>query len=124
MKSLVLALALMVSTSSFARQYIQCSIPEYDSTDVMVVNLQTETTGTLFLSSGMQNPDDERVLVDIQFEKIENGDHVFKVVHEEAEGRVFIPSFAIGKSVDKVEVDLNFIGYSFTYSCFARIYND
>jgi hypothetical protein len=72
MKFLILALALTFSSTSFARQYIQCSELDINSTEVMVVNLPTEKGGTLFLSSGMQNPEDERLLVDIQLEKIEN----------------------------------------------------
>jgi len=69
MKTFILALALSLSTSAFARQYIQCSVLN-NSTDVAVVNLQTINDGTLFLSSGMQNSEDERILVKIEFDKI------------------------------------------------------
>lgn len=124
MKAALIALSLLASTSVFARQYIQCSIADTHSTDVMVVNLQTEEGGTLFLSSGMQNPEDERVLVKIEFDRIEKNKHFFKVVGEVGKGEVAVPSNVIGKSSDFFMVDLSFAEYSFEYSCFARIYND
>lgn len=123
MKFLILALALSLSTSAFARQYIQCSVMG-DSTDVAVVNLQTEKGGTLFLSSGMQNPEDERILVNIEFDKVVGKNHVFKVVNENGEGHVTVPSAVIGKSSDFLIVDLYFSSYHYEYSCFSRIYND
>lgn len=123
MKFLILALTLILSTSAFARQYIQCSVLG-DSTDVAVVNLQTEKGGTLFLSSGMQNPEDERILVKIEFDKIEGKNHIFKVVNENGAGKVLVPSSVIGKSSDYVVVELSFADVSFDYACFSRIYND
>lgn len=123
MKTLILALALSLSTSAFARQYIQCSVMG-DSTDVAVVNLTTEKGGTLFLSSGMQNPEDERILVNIEFEAVEGKNHVYKVVNENGAGHVAVPSSAIGKSSNDVVIDLVFAGYNIQYSCFSRIYND
>jgi hypothetical protein len=57
-------------------------------------------------------------------EKIENGEHVYKVINEGGEGKVAIPSSVIGARSDFFKVDLIFAGYTFTYSCFARIYND
>ena len=122
MKYFVLAFVLLLSTSAFARQYIQCSM--VDTSDVMVVNLQTSKGGTLFLSSGMQNPEDERILVNIEFDKIHNSHHVFKVVGEVGEGSVAIPSRVLGKSSDSFLVDLMFADYNISYSCFSRIYND
>jgi len=123
MKNLVLALVLSLSTSAYARQYIQCSIIG-DSTDVAVINLQTENGGTLFLSSGMQNPEDERILVKIEFDKTENKNHIYKVVNENGEGEVALPSEMIGKSSNSLNVDVLFAGFSYQYNCFSRIYND
>jgi hypothetical protein len=119
---LVALLVFAFSTSAFARQYIQCST--MGSSDVMVVNLQTEEGGTLFISSGMENPEDERTLVKIQFDKLENGKHFYRVINENNTGSVAIPSELIGKSANSLFVDLIFSGYSFQFSCFSRIYND
>ena len=123
MRTLILALALSLSTSAFARQYIQCSVMS-DSTDVAVVNLTTEMGGTLFLSSGMQNPEDERILVNIEFEKNEGQNHIYKVVNENGQGQVAVPSNVIGKSSNSFIVELTFAEFNFDYSCFSRIYND
>ena len=123
MKTIILALVLSLSTSAFARQYIQCSTSG-DTSDVAVVNLTTVNSGTLFISSGMQNPDDERLLVNIALEQTENGKHVYKVVDEQGEGFVSVPSSVIGKSANSFSVDLTFAEYSFSYGCFSRIYND
>ena len=123
MKTLFFLFALSLSTSVFARQYIQCAVVG-ESTDVAVVNLQTEDGGTLFLSSGMQNPEDERILVNIKFQMIEGTNHIYKVINENGEGSIAIPSSAIGKSRNDLMIDLVFSGLKFQYSCFSRIYND
>jgi hypothetical protein len=123
MKTLFFLLALSLSPSVFARQYIQCAVVG-ESTDVAVVNLQTEDGGTLFLSSGMQNPEDERILVNIKFQMIEGTNHIYKVINENGEGSIAIPSSAIGKSRNDLMIDLVFSGLTFQYSCFSRIYND
>lgn len=123
MKSLFLVLALSLSSTAFARQYIQCNILG-NSTDVAVVNLATPTTGTLFLSSGMQNPEDERVLLKIAFDKIEKNHHIYKVVSEYGAGSVSVPSDMIGKSTNSMVVDISFVGVGSAYGCFSRIYND
>ncbi len=123
MKTLFFLLALSLSTSVLARQYIQCAVVG-ESTDVAVVNLQTEDGGTLFLSSGMQNPEDERILVNIKFQMIEGTNHIYKVINENGEGSIAIPSSAIGKSRNDLMIDLVFSGLTFQYSCFSRIYND
>lgn len=122
MKYVIVAIALAFSVPAFARQYFQCSTLEAGYSDVMVVNLTTPEKGTLFISSGMENPESERTLVKIKLDKIENGQHYYKVI--EGKGHVSVPSSVIGKSVNSVNLDLAFNGYRFTFSCFARIYND
>ncbi len=123
MKYFVLALALLANSSAWARQYIQCSILG-ETTDVAVVNLETNKTGTLFLSSGMQNPEDERILLKIEFDKKENGLDVFKVLNANTEASVSVPSEVVGKSSDSLVIHLAYGNLQFDYSCFARIYND
>src|SRR6476659_714794 len=120
MKMTLFALALTFSSTVFARQYIQCSTKDMYSTDVAVVNLTTEQGGTLFISSGMQNPEDERTVMNISFDKKEKNYHVYKL--NGVEGFVTVPSNAISKSSDFVEVNLTFGPYFVEYSCFSRIY--
>lgn len=125
MKSLLFfILAFTLSSAAFARQYFQCSVVDVNSTDVMVVNLQTVNGGTLFLSSGMQNPEDERILVNIEFDKVEGKNHIYKVVNKNGTGYVSIPSEVIGKPSNSLMIDLSFANFTFEYSCFTRIYND
>lgn len=123
MKTLILTIVLSLSASAYARQYIQCSVIG-ESTDVAVVNLTTEQGGTLFLSSGMQNPEDERILVKIELDSIEGDSHIYKVVNENGEGQVAVPSNVIGKSSNSFITQLMFAEFNFQYSCFSRIYND
>ncbi len=123
MKFFVLAIALIAYSSAWARQYIQCSILS-ETTDVAVVNLETNKTGTLFLSSGMQNPEEERILFNIEFDKSENGLDYFKILNSNTEGSVSVPSEVVGKSSDSLIIHLVYGNLEFDYSCFSRIYND
>lgn len=125
MKNLLIAFAVVLfSSSAFARQYVQCSSKDHSTTDVMVVNLQTENGGTLFISSGMQNDESERLLMKLEFAKKENGKHFYNIVHDTATGYITMKSNDVGISSNFVTVDLYFGSYHFEYSCFARIYND
>jgi hypothetical protein len=122
MKSLILALTLSLSSTAFARQYFQCSTEL--GTDVMVLNLTTPEKGTLFLSSGMQNPENERTLVKVAFDRAENGHNIYSVIGEVGQGQVAVPAASLGKPSDYVVIDLSFANYFFSYTCFTRIYND
>ena len=123
MKSFLLLALTLFSSQVFARQYIQCNSLDMNSTDVMVVNLTTVKGGTLFISSGMQNPEDERTLVNIELSEIEDGSHIYNIMGDNS-GFVVVPSSAIGRSINSMNVELNFNNAQVSYSCFARIYND
>lgn len=123
MKFFALTIALLTSSSVWARQYIQCSILA-DTTDVAVVNLTTNKTGTLFLSSGMQNPEDERLLLNIEYSDTKNGFEVFKIVDGHVEGSVAVPAKVVGKSADSFDIHLVFGNVELDFGCFSRIYND
>jgi hypothetical protein len=124
MKIIFLFLALVLTIPAFARQYIQCSSTDIYSTEVMVVNLSSATHGTLFISSGMQNPESERLLVKIEFDRQENEFHFFKAINVNNFAQIKIPSKSIGKAANDILIDLSFDSHKFTYSCFSRIYND
>lgn len=123
MKTLIILTSLLLSNSALARQYIQCGIIG-DTTDVAVVNLTTEQGGTLFLSSGMQNDESERVLVKIKLDRKEKGLHYYKVINENGTGFAILPSNVIGKASRYFEVELAFANTSFKYGCFSAIYPD
>jgi hypothetical protein len=107
MKIFALTIALFTSSSVWARQYIQCTILA-ETTDVAVVNLTTNKTGTLFLSSGMQNPEDERILLNIEYSDTKNGFEVFKILDGRVEGSVAVPTKVVGKSADSFDIHLVF----------------
>jgi hypothetical protein len=91
----------------------------------MVVNLQDEgKQSTLFLSSGMQNPENERLLVKIAFDRVDGKHTIFKVIDENGTGNVAVPTEALGKYSNYLVVELNFANYSYSYSCFSSIYNE
>lgn len=124
MKAMFALLVLTLSTSVFARQYIQCSSSDMNTTDVMVINLQSPQGGTLFLSSGMQNPEDERILVKIAFDRVEKDAHIYKVVDEVGTGYVAVPTAGLGKNSNYLPVFLQFASANIQFSCFSRMYND
>ncbi len=113
---------LLLSLNAYSRQYIQCSNLDEINKDVMVVNLETEQDGTLFISSGMENPEDERLLLDIKLKEINLGFHQYVSVNSNNEAEVTLPSQIINKSSDSFNLELNFNQYSFKFSCFSRIY--
>ncbi len=124
MKYIILLLALVFSTTTFARQYFQCANTDRELSDVMVINLTAEDKGTIFISSGMQNPEDERFVAKLELEKAENQIHYYQIRESHREGVVAIPSPSIGKSMDSVLVEFSFGSYQSTFSCFAKIYNE
>ena len=112
---------LLLSLNAYSRQYIQCSNLDEINKDVMVVNLETEQDGTLFISSGMENPEDERLLLDIKLKEINLGFHQYVSVNSNNEAEVTLPSQIINKSSDSVNLELNFnlsfIGKFSSFNC-------
>ncbi len=124
MKSLLALVVLLTATSAFARQYIQCSSMDNSTTDVAVLNLQTEKTGTFFISSGMQNDETERALFKIESATNKSDKVVYAISHKYGKGEVTIAKADIGVSSNFVIVEAVINGIGSRYSCFSRIYND
>jgi hypothetical protein len=124
MKTLLLLALTLVSSQVFARQYIQCSVSDMSATDVMVINLTSPQGGTLFLSSGMQNPEDERLLVKIVLDRREGDKNIYKVIDEAGSGFLSLPIESMGVASDYFEVNLSFDKFNFDFSCFSRLYDD
>ena len=114
---------LLVSMPTFARQYFQCSSMDAYPL-VMVVNLTTVKEGTLFISSGMENPETERRLFNISYSKTKAPYRIYNLNEEGLSGEILIPSQVIDKSSDNVTLELKSNVYSGNFSCFSRIYND
>lgn len=111
----------MISSPLWARQYIQCHTTDEYSSDVMVINLNGEKS-TLFVSSGMQNPEDERTILSITLDHTENDFHYYKEVNFDKEVKIKIPSQIIGKTAKDFKVDLSFDQYELEFSCFSSLY--
>ena len=124
MKLFIFFLCLLFSIPALSRQYFQCNIIEEGRTDVMVINLQTSLDGTIFLSSGMQNNETERMKAKLEFEKFENGLKFFKIHDKDLYGFVAIPMEFLGKNSNSIDIDVFINGYQAFFSCFTRIYHD
>lgn len=122
MKKFALLCALVVSSSAFARQYIQCNTN--NTSEVAIVNLTTPQKGTFFVASGMEMPDDERFLADIVLAKVENGKHIYTILDDRGNGTLVLPSSEIYKKSDYLKVEMNLWSYRQVFSCFARMYPD
>ena len=71
----VFIVSFLIITNVFgAHQYIQCSSTNMDTTDMAVISL-SETKNTLFLSSGVGNPEEIRVLKEI-VEEVKTDTHL------------------------------------------------
>lgn len=125
----LILMALLVSVSAQARQYMQCAPMYSNSTDRLVISLDGENS-TLFMTSGLMTDwdlDPEiRVLKKLVFTSKGNGFHTYKT-----QGSVMdvinIPSEAIGEYSSYIEIKVEHISDSNTrsveMSCFSSIYN-
>lgn len=118
MKNIFVLLLVTYSLSAFARQYTQCSSEGLYS----VVNLPTQTKGTLFLTPGAET--DDRLLAQLEFNREENGHHVYTVLNAPFAGELFFPTAALNKNSNDVNVTLIAAGVTYDFSCFSRIYQD
>lgn len=129
MKSLIIILSIVLSSSAFARQYIQCG--DRTSWDGAVINLDGENS-TLFMTNGVHLPDEDRVdmLKDLFF-KGESSSHA---IYETNTGRikdyVKVPLEIIGKYSSSFEVIMGHLNTENGYTrervmyCFSALYND
>lgn len=128
MKSLLLVLAIVLSSSAFARQYIQCG--DRTSWDGAVINLDGDNS-TLFMTNGVHLPDEDRVdmLKDLQFE-IKDATHSTFVTDGTVKDYVKVPNDVIGKYSNSFEVIMGHLNTVTGYTrerimyCFSAIYND
>lgn len=124
MKFLALALLLIAGTAQ-ARQYIQCA--HYDTWDRAVINLNGDKS-TLFMTSGVHNPDETRVLKKLYFVSNDGRFAAFETRQGEVKEVVYIPSSHIGIASQAFEVTMEMSSpshkTSFEMGCFSAIYED
>lgn len=120
MKMMVLIFGLLVSVSTMARQYTQCS--DLDKQLYSVVNLPTLENGTLFVTLGAET--DVHQLYHIEkIEEKEDGIH-YKLVDAVNESLLIFPKGVFGTNNDSIRVDVFESGVHHRFSCFTRVYED
>jgi hypothetical protein len=120
---------LVLSFNTWAHQYIQCSSTNTNTTDMAVISL-SPIKNTLFLSSGVGNDDEIRVLKEISFSH-ENEESVFyKSENEITKEVISLPREIVGVQSDFFYVNLELTHFQSNqviiqeFSCYSRLYND
>ncbi len=128
MKSLIIILAITLSSSAFARQYIQCG--DRTSWGGAVINLNGENS-TLFMTNGVHLPDEDRIdmLKDL-FLDSQDATHMIYTTEGRIKDFVKVPNEVIGKYSSSFEVIVGHLNTENGYTrervmyCFSAIYND
>lgn len=117
---LALCLLLVIALNAEARTYIQCAGA---ASDRVVVNING-TASTLFMTSGIGDPDEVRVLKNIK-ELRKNQTHTEFITLDD-EILVTVPNHAIERIVNSFEVVLSFLDsdYDYQMSCYSNVFKD
>ena len=127
MKAILLVALLAASLPAFSRQYIQCG--SSNSWDRAVVNLNGDQS-TLFMTTGLGDPNELRILKDLYFDSETDTDLIYKTNQGPIVDYVSVPKSVIGKYSNYFIVSMTLVntqsGYSSTreMSCYSAIYND
>ena len=117
---LVLSLLLLVALNAEARTYIQCA---GTSSDRAVVNVDGAKS-TLFMTSGVDDPNEIRILKKIKIH-LENDTNV-EFMSEDEELLVSVPKNAIGQILNYFKVTLTFLesDYDYVLTCYSNVFKD
>lgn len=110
----------LTSLTTYARQYTQCSTN--DSSLYSVINLETPTEGTLFLTLGTET--DTHSLGQIYFLENKNGLNIYTVTGMVFEGTLSVPENLYGSKSETVQSILYAGHDTYVFNCFTRFYND
>lgn len=127
MKTILLVALMAISVPAFSRQYIQCG--DSDSWDRAVVNLNGDES-TLFMTTGVHDPDELRILKDLNFDSETATEVIYRTNDGPVVEYVSIPLEAIGVYSNYLVVTISHTNTSSGYtqsrqmSCFSAIYND
>jgi hypothetical protein len=127
MKILIMYVLLVSASFAQARQYIQCSDVNPKSTDGTVINLDGDKS-TLFMTTGVDDPDEMRILKSIKFLSADKKQTIYQSRDGHSIETVTLPSEIIGKTSNKffAELDLQAVDESLRMSakmiCFSAIY--
>jgi hypothetical protein len=129
MKLSLIAVLACFTSLAHAHQYIQCSSIDPQSSDRAVISLNG-VKSTLFMTSGIDDPEEVRVLKSISLLRVEGDKTLFQAKNDESIETVILPTAIIGKSVNHFALTLNLSSIDGSYkiseemSCFSSVYND
>ena len=107
MKFLIILAVFVTGSYAHARQYIQCSSTNPHSWDAAVVNLDGNKS-TLFMTTGVHDPDELRELKDLTFVSADASHTIYRASNEISIETVILPTEIIGKASNSFPVSLEF----------------
>lgn len=115
---IVLSLLLLVALNAEARTYIQCA---GQATDRVVVNID-DSASTFFMTSGIGDPDEIRVLKKIHFHA--ETEKTFEYITEDEEMMVSVPKHVVGNILNGFQVVLTYLEseYDYSMSCYSNVF--
>lgn len=115
---LVLGLLFLVALNAEARTYIQCA---GQASDRVVVNID-EPSSTLFMTSGVDDPDEVRVLKKIKLHN--ETEKNFEYMSSDEEILVTVPKHVVGNILNGFQVILSFLDsdYEYKMSCYSNVF--
>ncbi len=115
---LVLSLLLLVALNAEARTYIQCA---GTANDRAVVNLDGDKS-TLFMTTGVDDPNEIRILKKIKLH-LENESRT-EFMSEDEELLISVPNKAIGHILSYFKVTLTFLesDYDYSLTCYSNVF--
>ncbi|MBH48306.1 MAG: hypothetical protein CME71_09080 [Halobacteriovorax sp.] len=115
---LVLGLLFLVALNAEARTYIQCA---GQASDRVVVNLD-DAASTLFMTSGVDDPDEVRVLKKIKL--YNETEKSFEYMSVDEEIMVSVPRHVVGNILNGFEVILTFLDSEYEYKmpCYSNVF--
>jgi hypothetical protein len=116
MKIIFIVLLSLLSFNALARQYTQCSHPEFYS----VVNLPTQEAGTLFITQGVET--DNRWLTEIRLTHADQTHNFYEFINSDIEGSVRVPNDIFGQYRNGLTVTIEISGQIYNTSCFTSYY--
>lgn len=126
---IMIIFGLLLSTSVFARQYIQCA--DHNNFERAVVNLDGEQS-TLFMTNGVHLPDEQRVEILKGLKQVSSNEDVtiFKTSEGNVEDTVTVPTEIIGEYSNYFKVEFTHTRIDSGYSrsremiCYSALYDN
>ncbi len=130
MKSLlkVLTLSFLMTANAFAVQHFTCFPPDINSNDRAVIALKTQTEGTLFLTSGLDDWGNQETSGVLLLNRVATTNEMETWVANNsiATFTVKIPKKVIGTNADNIELQLNLKSNNSNVdqdlTCYTRMY--